>query len=190
MNHWLLDAIQDKRNAALREADRVQFLRELADQGVAMDVALLRDTAAALEIATLDLVVDRLADEPERLALMRGAAADAFRLLRALSIDDDPMAAGSHLLRASALAVLGDRGADAARWLRSLEAGNHWPCLPLDSTDWGERCRAALTDAWLRIIRKQGWADRDAVLERVTMSSYMKWSICWFPTTDPGSGRQ
>ena len=167
MNHWLLDAIQDKRSAALREADRVQFHLELAGEVIPMDEALLRDTAAALEIATLDLVVDRLTEDPDRLKLMRGAAADAFRLLRALPLAENGMQMGSHPLRAAALAVLGDRGADAARWLRSLAAADQWPDLPLDSADWGERCRATLTDVWLRLVRKQGWSDRDAVLERV-----------------------
>jgi hypothetical protein len=168
MNHWLLDAIQEKRATALREADRVQFRRELAGETPTADLALLHDTAAALEIATLDLAgTPRLADEPALLALMRESAGDAFRLLRALPLAGEPMADGTHLLRASCLAVLGDRGADAARWLRALDEGDGWPLLPLDAADWGIRCRATIVDVWLRLVRKRGWADRDAVLERV-----------------------
>src|SRR5690606_11673056 len=71
------------------------------------------------------------------------------------------------LLRSSALAVLGDRGADAARWLRGLDDAGKWPGLPIDSDDWGVRCRATLTDVWLRLVRKYGWNDRDIVLDRV-----------------------
>ena len=167
MNHWLLDAMAERRSHALREADRVQFHQEMGREVPAFDEALLRETAAALEIAVLDLKVDRLADEPEQLALSRQAAADAFRLLRMLPLPADPMVAGSHLLRASVLAVLGDRGADAARWLRTLDEAGHWPALPLEARNWGKRCRAALTDVWLRLVRKRGWSDRDAVLERV-----------------------
>ncbi len=167
MNHWLLNAMAERRSLALREADRVQFYQEMEREDPAFDEALLRETAAALEIAVLDLKVDRLADEPEQLALSRQAAADAFRLLRMLPLPADPMAAGTHLLRASILAVLGDRGADAARWLRTLDEAGHWPALPLEARNWGERCRAALTDVWLRLVRKKGWSDRDAVLERV-----------------------
>lgn len=167
MNHWLLDAIVDKRTRALREADRVQFVREMTSEVPAFDIEAIREVAAALEIAVLDLEVDRLADDPARRALGRGAAADAFRLLRVLPIPEAPMEAGKHLLCASALAVLGDRGADAARWLRALEDTGTWPALPIDSTNWGERCRATLTDTWLRLIRKKGWSDRDIVLERV-----------------------
>lgn len=167
MSHWLLDAMAERRCLALREADRVQFYREMGREVPLFDEELLRETAAALEIAVLDLAVDRLADDPESLALSRLAATDAFRLLRMLSLPAEPMAAGTHLLRASVLAVLGDRGADAARWLRALDAVGQWPDLSLSAHDWGERCRATLTDVWLRLVRKKGWSDRDAVLERV-----------------------
>ena len=67
------------------------------------------------------------------------------------------------LLRAAALAVLGDMGSDAARWLRE----DNWPELPLDSDSWGERTWATILDIWLRLIRKHGWSDRDAVLDRI-----------------------
>lgn len=167
MSHWLLDTIADKRRLALREADRLQFYREMGRDLPDFDGEVLRESAAALEIAVLDLEVGRLDDDPEQRELSRQAAGDAFRLLRMLPLPINPMDAGTHLLRASVLAVLGDRGADAARWLRSLDESQQWPDLPLDTSDWGERCRAALTDVWLRLVRKKGWSDRDAVLERV-----------------------
>jgi len=167
MNHWLLDAISERRDLALREADRAQFYHEMGGDLPAFDEALLSEMAAALEIAVLDIKVNRLSEEPEPLALSRKAASDAFRLLRMLTLPEEPMAAGTHLLRASVLAVLGDRGADAARWLRTLEESGKWPALPLNAPDWGERCRATLTDVWLRLVRKKGWQDRDAVLANV-----------------------
>ncbi|MFP1678244.1 DEAD/DEAH box helicase [Alloalcanivorax sp. C16-2] len=167
MSHWLLDTMADKRRLALREADRLQFYREMGRELPDFDEEILRESAAALEIAVLDLEVDRLADDPEKRTLSRQAAGDAFRLLRMLPLPINPMDAGTHLLRASVLAVLGDRGADAARWLRSLDESLQWPDLPLDAPDWGARCRATLTDVWLRLVRKKGWSDRDAVLERV-----------------------
>ncbi len=167
MSHWLLDAMAEQRSRALREADRVQFYREMGRELPDFDAELLREAAAALEIAVLDLKIDRLEDDPERVQMARQAAAEAFRLLRVLPQPAEPMAAGTHLLRASVLAVLGDRGADAARWLRTLEDEGRWPDLPLESDDWGERCRATITDVWLRLVRKKGWGDRDLVLERI-----------------------
>ncbi len=167
MSHWLLDTMADKRRLALREADRMQFYREMGREVTHVNEETLREVAAALEIAVLDLEVDRLAEDHERRALSRQAAGDAFRLLRMLPLPTNPMDAGTHLLRASVLAVLGDRGADAARWLRSLDESQQWPDLPLGAPNWGERCRATLTDVWLRLVRKKGWSDRDTVLERV-----------------------
>lgn len=167
MSHWLLEAISEKRIHALREADQIQFYREMAQEVPAPDQETLREVAAALEIAVLDLDVDRLSPDPDRLSLARAAASDAFRILRVLPIPQTAIESGEHLLRASALAVLGDRSADAARWLRALGTEGVWPVLPLDSQNWGERCRATLTDTWLRLVRKQGWSDRDSVLELV-----------------------
>lgn len=187
MNHWLLDTIEDKRQLALREADRVQFYREMGREVADFNTEVLRTTAAALEIAVLDLEVDRLVDAPERRALSRQAAGDAFRLLRMLPLPSDPRTAGTHLLRASVLAVLGDRGADAARWLRSLDEVQQWPVLPLDSPNWGERCNATLTDIWLRLVRKKGWDDRDTVLERVAAlrSTQQEFEREYLNTFDP-----
>lgn len=167
MNHWLLDAIADKRSQALHEADRVQFYREMSPKSPVFDAEAMQDVIAALELAVLDLELDRFADDAASLNMMRQAAEDAFHLLRVLPLPEAPMDAAKQLLRASALAVIGDRGADAARWLRALEDDQTALALPLDSEDWGERCRAVLTDIWLRLVRKKGWSDRDAVLERV-----------------------
>jgi replicative superfamily II helicase len=54
-------------------------------------------------------------------------------------------------------------GADAARLLREQA----WTELPIDSDDWGKRTWSTIIDVWLRLIRKQGWADRDVILERI-----------------------
>lgn len=167
MSHWLLEAIAERRAQALRDADRVQFYREMTPQEPDFDAQAMHEVVAALELAVLDMELDRFGDDEERQAVLHSAAADAFRLLRVLPLPEAPMAAATHLLRASVLAVIGDRGADAARWLRALDEKQAWPALPLNSTDWGERCRATLTDVWLRLVRKQGWSDRDTVLVRV-----------------------
>ena len=54
-------------------------------------------------------------------------------------------------------------GPDAGRLLRE----SPWPALPIDSADWNQRTWATVIDIWLRLIRKQGWPDRDTVLERI-----------------------
>jgi hypothetical protein len=50
----------------------------------------------------------------------------------------------------------------------ALAASASWePVLPLDATDWGTRVSASILDIWLRLFRKQGWDDLDAVQQRV-----------------------
>jgi len=168
ISHWLLDSIEERRASALNAADRAQVYRELKNESSDLNHYEVANVASILEMAVLDLEPERLnSDDPTR-ALRAKAAADAFRLLRMLPIPKDQMAAATHLLRASALAVIGDRSPDAARWLRSLDEEGQWPNLPVHSDDWGIRCRATLTETWLRLIRKRGWEDRDAVLEQIS----------------------
>ena len=163
MTHWLLDSLVDERRSALKSAERIQIYRELLDQKAEVGFAELEKVADALELAALDLILNPLEHDDNKLKRRRECATDAFRLLRELSLSEDPIQASSQLLRMSALAVLGDRGADAARALKQKD----WSNLPLSSTDWRERTWSTIIDMWLRLIRKKGWEDRDIVLERI-----------------------
>ena len=164
MSHWLLDKLNDARQQALKQASRAQIYHELLDAPFGEDAELIRRTAEALEMVVLDLVLENIVDDEEKQKELKLSGADAFRLLRALPRPDDFMDAGIFLLRAGTLAVLGDKGSDAARWLRE----ESWPELPLESSDWSERTWATILDIWLRLIRKDGWSDRDAVLEHIS----------------------
>ena len=161
-SHWLLDSLVENRNLALRQASRSQIRRELMDEPFSEDAALIRRTGEALEMVVLDLILEGT-DDAETLETLQSCSADAFRLFRALPQEKDAVEASLLLLRASALAVLGEMGADAGRLLRE----SPWPELPIDSEDWSQRTWATVIDIWLRLIRKQGWADRDTVLERI-----------------------
>lgn len=163
MSHWLLDKLNETRQQALKQAEGAQVLRELLNATPQVDYELIKRTAEVLELAILDLSLENITDNEEKQNELKTAAADAFRLLRALPQPTETLDAGMFLLRASALAVLGDRGSDAARWMSK----NPWPALPIDSDDWSERTWATIIDIWLRLIRKKGWSDRDAVLERI-----------------------
>lgn len=167
MNHWLLDSIEEERASALKEADSAQFYRELTGEASTIRTENIQRVAAVLEFAVVELAPERLNPDSQQSTLRTKAAADAFRLLRMLPLPHDPVAAASHLLRASSLAVIGDRSPDAARWLRSLDKQGAWPTPTIHSSDWGARCRATIIETWLRLIRKKGWEDRDAVLEQI-----------------------
>ncbi len=167
MNHWLLDSIKEKRGAALKASAKEQVYQELLFKAADIDTELIQEVANALELASLDLILERFEEDEKKEKLLRRAAGDGFRLFKILPIPGDGLDHGLLLLRASALAVLGDRGADAGRWLRELEKAGKWPKLPLTSKNWGERTWATIIDVWLRLIRKHGWTDRDLVLQHI-----------------------
>lgn len=164
MSHWLLDTLKNKRQQALDGVSRVQIHHELFSETFTEDTDQFRRCAEALELVVLDLTLEDLADDEEKQKELKLAGADAFRLFRVLPRPADPIDAAIFLVRSVALAVLGDMGPDAARWLRE----QRWPELPMDSGDWSKRTWATILDIWLRLIRKEGWADRDAVLEQIS----------------------
>ena len=164
MSHWMLESIGEMRAKALHEATRIQILGALASLPHDVDYVLIERVAQSLETVVMDLLLNP-DDEGEQLHLLRQCAADAYRLYRVLPEKEAMLVEAELRLRRSALAVLGDLGADAARNLREQP----WPALDVESEDWRTRTLCTIIDIWLRLIRKQGWDDRDAVLERISM---------------------
>lgn len=164
MSHWMLESLGEIRGKALHEAARAQVLSELASLPHEMDYVLIERVAQTMETVVMDLLLNP-GIESEQLHTLRQCAADAYRLYRVLPEKEVILDEAELSLRRSALAVLGDLGADAARNLREKP----WPTLELESEDWRTRTLSTIIDVWLRLIRKQGWDDRDAVLERVRM---------------------
>ena len=163
MSHWLLEQLGAGRQQALKQASRSQIYRELLDTPYSENMTLMQRTAEALQLVVLDLALDGANDDEEKLQELKLSAADAFRLLRVLPRPEHARETAMFLLRACTLGVLGDKGSDAARWLRE----EPWPELPLESSDWSERTWATILDVWLRLVRKGGWTDRDTVLGRI-----------------------
>ena len=135
MKHWLLDKLGDARQQALKQASHSQIYRELLGKPFSENVTLVQRTAEALQLVVLDLALEGTNDDEEKLQELKLSAADAFRLLRVLPRPERAMDTAMFLLRACTLGVLGDKGSDAARWLREKP----WPELPLESNDWSER---------------------------------------------------
>lgn len=163
MKNWLLESIAEVRGTCVRSARASHVHRHLGGESPAMDEAQFHRCIEVLELAVLDLVAHPQPENQEHESELRSAATDAFRLLRSVASPPVQLAAGQQTLRAACLAVIGDRGADAARWLR----GTGWPGLDLINADWRTRTWSTIIDVWLRLIRKDGWTDRDAVLERI-----------------------
>ena len=140
------DATVEAGRRRLREALRLGESNLLGDDR-------LQFVANALELRVIMLLN---AENPDEL---RAAAAAAFQIARVLPRDGSPVETGELLIRLGCLGVLGDRGADVKRLL----SGDAFPVLPVDDDDWGRRVRATTLDVWLRLFRKDGWDDLDAV---------------------------
>lgn len=160
----MLESLGELRGKALREAARAQVLIELVGLPQEFDHALIERVALTMETVVMDLLLTPDA-EVEQLGTLRQCAAEAYRLYRVLPAKESTLLEAELRLRQCALAVLGDLGADAARNLRERP----WPTLERESQDWRTRTLSTITDIWLRLIRKQGWEDRDAVLECIKM---------------------
>ena len=168
-NSWILDAIGiENLEAAQTEVAR-RLLMSALDLPYEPDGDFnLQFTANALQLAVYDLL-----DQEEQLNTLRLLSKNTFDILRVLAIPEHPLDAAKHLLNLACFGVLGERGADAARFLKK----NPWPELPIDCGSWGERVQATILDAWLRLIRKDGWTDLDLVQERVVTLRKMQKSF-------------
>ena len=111
----------------------------------------------ALELRVFDLLNG---GDVERL---QTASEEAFQIARVLPLSDAPVKAAQELVRLGCLGVLGERASDVKRLLLNQDLPN----LPLDSENWGLRVWSTILDVWLRLLRKDGWRDLDAVQDGV-----------------------
>ena len=156
---WIVDSLGgEKVRRAAEEAGRRRLGDALGSDGIGrLDDDHLRFVANALELRVIVLLDDEDPDD------LRAAAAEAFQVARVLPHDGTPTETAQSLVRLGCLGVLGDRGADVKRLLSSIE----WPALPVDADDWGQRVWSTILDVWLRLLRKRGWDDLDAVQAQV-----------------------
>lgn len=108
----------------------------------------------AWELALFDALEAGDGDPSE----IRRLAERAFALVRVLDPPREPLPAARFLVKVGCLGLLADRQADAARLL-----SDHTPHETDAEDAWGERTQAAIWSAWLRLIRKDGWTDLDAI---------------------------
>jgi hypothetical protein len=156
---WIRDSLgSEKVRNAIEEAARRRLRCAL---GVPVPERLSDDqlcfVASGLELRVYDLL------DGDRDEALRAASLEAFQIMRAAPRSGAPIGVAEALLRLGCLAVLGDRGADMRRILKD----EGLPELPLNVPDWGVRVWASILDIWLRLLRKSGWDDLDAVQQRV-----------------------
>lgn len=156
---WIVDSLgaQNVESATIEAGRRRLQSALFVDRVDELDDDHLRFIAGALELGVFDLLDSENTDE------LRIAAARAFQIARVIPREGSPLEVAQELVRFGCIGVLGERGADVKRILVEEEL----PELPVDSHDWGERVWATILDIWLRLLRKDGWSDLDAVHDRI-----------------------
>jgi len=155
MNSWIVDALD---GALLSEAKVTVNKTLLSELNAATRPGATDDfkfVAHSLELAAFDL----LDDVEKNKAELREAAEKAFEHLRVITASSSP---NSQVLHTACYGVLADRTPDVARYLRAFD----FSISPMNG-DWISSVRQTVTHVWLRLIRKAGWEDLDAVLADV-----------------------
>ncbi len=159
MTSWIMDSL----NPDLLQLARTEASRRLLNNAFGLVREQEEDNNLLFAAEALELAVIDLLDNEREVDSLRQVSAEAFQLLRVLPRPEPPLESAKTCLRLACLGVIGERGVDARRVLKETP----WPALPLDSDSWGERTLATILEVWLRIVRKDGWSDLDAVQAQV-----------------------
>lgn len=153
MTSWMIEALGD---------DLRGTARNVVGEHLLIDIGFTPSPRPAVFDFTVNgfaLAAHTLLEDIEGVGDLREAAELAFEALRASPIPADGEAATLHVLHTACYGVLGDRTPDVGRYLR-----NHTiPELLGEESNWGSRVRNGVYRLWLLLIRKNGWADLDAV---------------------------
>lgn len=152
---WLVEALgRQPLEEALAEASRRRVHSTLSLDRPFQNDEDLRFAGGVLDLALFEQLMDPAASVES----LRAVAANAFRMLRSLTAPEESLKRQEWLLKLGCQAVLGDRAADAKRLL----IGESWEHFTAYG-EWGDRVKVSIYSAWVRIIRKNGWEDLEAV---------------------------
>ncbi|MCY4655997.1 MAG: DEAD/DEAH box helicase [Gammaproteobacteria bacterium] len=156
---WLQAALgEDQFHQISSEASRRRLTNALSSPTHAIEDKDMQFFSNALELQLFNIL-----DDESRGDELRYVAAETFRIARTLAWPSEPIAMAEWLVRLGCIAVLGDRSADFRRIVTEREMKT----LPSASADWGVRVWSSVLEVWLRLLRKRGWDDLDAVQERI-----------------------
>lgn len=156
---WLRTAVGEERlRQTATEVSRRRLANALSGPAPATDDQDLHFVTNALELQLFDALEDE-----GRVDELRAIAEETFQIARTLAWPEEPIAAAEWLVRLGCMAVLGDRSVD----FRRIVTETALPALSPDSGDWGVRVWSSILYVWLRLLRKKGWGDLDAVQERI-----------------------
>lgn len=152
---WIEEAIPDGASReAVAETTRSRIGEALEVDVGGFDSGAVSFVQQAWELALFDALESSDPDPGE----VRRLAERSFQLARVLDPPPEALAGARFFVKLGCLGLLADRQADAARLL-----SDHLPYEADKGDAWGERTEATIWSAWLRLVRKNGWADLDAV---------------------------
>ncbi len=158
---WLRTAVGEERlSQTATEVSRRRLTNALSGPAPATEDQDLHFVTKALELQLFDAL-----DDEGRVDELRAVAEETFQIARTLAWPEEPIAAAEWLVRLGCIAVLGDRSVDFRRIVTETEL----PALSPDSGDWGVRVWSSILYVWLRLLRKKGWDDLDAIQERIVV---------------------
>jgi superfamily II DNA/RNA helicase len=151
------------------------ILRRIADGPEAEPLSIeaseqtaLEDALALIELRCLDLSDAWRRDARSVPGIeFRDFCSLAFDIRRVLAVDRTPDEQIKNILRLATVGVLGDRNADIRRYLNENET--RWTSLDISQNDWPHMVLFNITIAFLRIVRKNNWADINAAAKAITI---------------------
>lgn len=159
IGNWLLKHIVEEREEVNKLINQFILSQELCSSTIDIDFSKVEKVVGILELYLFDLLSSNVSDKNE----IQKISAELFRLCRVLPQHENTLQHLLFTLKYSCFAVLGDVGVSVSKLLK--EQG--WNETLLTSEIWKEKTLATIIDIWLRLIRKKGWDDRDAVLENI-----------------------
>jgi replicative superfamily II helicase len=159
IGNWLLEHIAEEREEVEKHINRFILSRELQNKIIDIDFSKIEKVVGILELYLFDLLSSSASDKNE----IKKVSAELFGLCKVLPQQGNTIQHLLFMLKYSCFAVLGDAGVSASKLLK--EQG--WDETLLNSEIWKEKTLATIIDIWLRLIRKKGWDDRDAVLSNI-----------------------
>jgi hypothetical protein len=160
MGELLIESMPGKLSYALDILDRVEENKDVLyhDEDY---IKILEEVECALEVSVMEILSnDKTGDN---LKIMRKCATNASRILMVLPSNGYYRKAFSRFLNMASLSVVGGQFHIISETLRDID----WPCLSLDSDNWGIMSFGTIVDSWLRLISGECSAGRELVKYRI-----------------------
>lgn len=154
------DEIANYRLARRAVGEQIDFhSAESADDGdVLRRVALVYRVIATMG---LDALAGESSSDASQREIAQAACHRAFGLLRVMPCREGTLERLLHVLEVSAVACCGERWPDLRRWYRENDQILQVP--EVEGVEWDRRLLYRLFDCWIRVFRKDGWSELDAI---------------------------